>query len=806
MKCANDIFKVWTYAQEKGQSHPEALLEFRTRLEKRVKATSGRTLDEWIKLGSRTHRSIEKWSTIISKNWACGVMEILPKNRYATDKLLSVNILKGLAQLSGLKSLDFGRKLLQEAIDHRKMPSKNGGKNSYGTYLLLQDVTEAIGKAREIQDNAQAVATSNKRKRDAPSTPSPSAASLPLTEEMLRDIPDETPDPAQQDLPNKRSSAESWWHQRLWSPKGHQRDDTSLTSGNEILDPDLAGSPSEPASVVQETDVLDEAFTVHQNTPVLHQQVEDTIDQDLVFHQDDTKIYRSAKSQEPFPTEVQGFHSMSPEQVRDKTMSPLRDFDSCLGPTTISPCNQSPTLDSDIGSPSDQASRMADAHPSGPEKIDENRVRSITPLQRGNHADGTLGTWAYETSNENEVEARPMVSAPSYIEKARLQTPSSLGSLKTLSGPVIPTSDLEGAISSLRPGTSLSSTAIQLTLEYCHTAGVRIFDPSFLSSASQKSLKPLSPGDSTLIFPLQVNGNHWALIVVDTANVTAEFWSSLLNPEYNTEAQNAVYDLGRSLRGRSDRMSSDPALTEWTLAPQSCPRQDNNYDCGIYTIVFAMYRILNLPLPQSIDSHLWRQMLRVLLDEGTELSLNDQERHSNEGPTPDPTEGAVTTSEVVDVLRQETALLVQSLHRSQCDVTWIEGIRSLSEIFQERQTKLHEGYVNELHEVTEQATVVSNALDKIDVSDDGKIQLARTQTILHKYEKTKQAKIQSELSRIDKVMQGWARVTKTCGKEYETRKGRVHEANDEIRRMILKLGSLVEVVGQLQDELRASIS
>ena len=500
--------------------------------------------------------------------------------------------------------------------------------------MTQQDITKAIEKAREVQDKAQAVAdqskmgasktpTSNKRKRDAPHTPSPSAASVPLTEETPGYTPDETPDPIQQDLPNKKSSAESWWTPDLWFRKGHQRDIPSLIPRNEMLDQHLAGHPSESATVVQDTDILDKGFTVHQSTPVPHQQVDGSKEEDLIFHQDDSKRYKRAKSQEPFPTEVQGFHGMSPEQVRGNTMSPLLDFNSCRGPTSISPGNQSPILDSDVGSPSDQALRMADAHPCGSKKIDENRVRSITPLQRGNPSDGTLGTWAHETNDDDEIEARSMVSALSSIQKAGLQRPSSLGSLKTLSGPAMPTSDLQGTISSLRPGTWLSSTAIQLTLEHCHTAGVRIFDPSFLSSALQKKLKPLSPEDSTLIFPLQVNGNYWALVVADTAHVTTEFWNSLPNPKCEIKARNALHDLGRSLRGGSDRMSNDPALTEWTWAPQPCPKQDNSNDCGIYTIVFAMYRILNLPLPQSIDSHLWRQVLYVLLDEGTELTLND---------------------------------------------------------------------------------------------------------------------------------------------------------------------------------------
>ena len=43
--------------------------------------------------------------------------------------------------------------------------------------------------------------------------------------------------------------------------------------------------------------------------------------------------------------------------------------------------------------------------------------------------------------------------------------------------------DLQVAISSVGPGAWLSSTAIHLTLEHCHAAGLRIFNPSFLSSS-----------------------------------------------------------------------------------------------------------------------------------------------------------------------------------------------------------------------------------------------------------------------------------------------------------------------------------
>ena len=684
---------VWAFAQEQGKSYPRALEEFRTRLEKRVQAISGRSLDQWLNLCRQTQQSLDRWSTIIRKNWKCEVMEILP-NQYATDKSLSLNTLKGLARLSTHNSLDVGRKLLQEAIDNRKIPAKNRGRSFYKMHLTYQDVTKAVEKAGEIQSNAQTLADqssttprSNKRKRDALPTLSPSAAceaSGSLTEELLGSTSNQMPDLTQQDLRNKESGADSGWLQ--WFRKDHQRDIPSLVPRNEMLIQHPVGHPSASANVVQEADVLKLGFTVHQSTPVSHQQEDGTADLELS----------------------------------------LPNFDS-------------------LGSPSDQDSDI-------------------------------------------DVEATSIGSPSVHIEEA------------------VPTSNLKGAISSLRSGKWLSTTAIQLALEHCYTAGVRVFDPSFLSPASRKRLKPLSPGDTTLIFPVNINGNHWALIVADTGKVTAEFWNSLPDPKYQIEAQNAINDLGRCLHGGSENKL---ALTEWTLTSQPCARQDNSSDCGIYTIVFAMYRILNLPIPQSIDPHLWRQVLCVLLDENTELILNDQERHSTDGPSPDTTKGVVRASDVKDVLRQNNALLLQSLHRSQRDVTSIEGIMDLSKRIQERQTSLYEEYRKKLHAVTELATLskrMSNSLDEMDLSDDDSTHLARTKTLVHKYEMTKQPKIQSELSRIEKVVQGWARVMKTCGKEYEVRKSRVDEAKDEIQRTIQEQVALGEVVRQVQDELTSSIS
>lgn len=188
------------------------------------------------------------------------------------------------------------------------------------------------------------------------------------------------------------------------------------------------------------------------------------------------------------------------------------------------------------------------------------------------------------------------------------------------------------------------------------------------------------------------------------------------------------------------------------------------------------------------------------------MTLNDQERHSTEGPSPDTTKGVVRASDFTEVLRQNNALLLESLHRSQRDVTSIKGIMDLSKIIKEGQTSLYEEYSKKLHEVTERVTLyktMSNTLDEMDLSDDEITYLAQTKTLIHKCEKIKQRKIQSELSRIEKVVQGWARVMKTCGKEYEGRKSRVNEAKENIRRTIQ--GRMI-VVRQSQDELMSNVS
>lgn len=198
------------YAQAEGERHPEASQGFRTRLENRVKATGGRTLTEWLDVGRKTQQRIQRWSAVIHQKWACGPMDIL-SNQYASDKPLSVEILKGLAELSALKSLDEGRGLLNKAIESRQM--RTTGRHSYMLHLTHQDITRAEKEARQGSSDAHAV-------REATPILSPSL------ERTLVGTPgcpgDEAPGPIQGSLLDRGWTATLRWPRNLLLPKDQQ--------------------------------------------------------------------------------------------------------------------------------------------------------------------------------------------------------------------------------------------------------------------------------------------------------------------------------------------------------------------------------------------------------------------------------------------------------------------------------------------------------------------------------------------------------------------------------------------------------
>ena len=182
----------------------------------------------------------------------------------------------------------------------------------------------------------------------------------------------------------------------------------------------------------------------------------------------------------------------------------------------------------------------------------------------------------------------------------------------------VPSNDLSGAIGTLDDRQWVSSTAIELTLNKLRCADVRIFDPSFFAGDSTYSLVRI--GDENLwVMPLLLSGDHWGLITIENVARTVSFWNSLEDKAHESEARRIVDAFKQFVH--NSRAIGSLSVSEafafgdgsWAFDVQKCPQQENQTDCGIYTIMFAVYKIVGLTLPESLDIGLWRQLFKYLL-------------------------------------------------------------------------------------------------------------------------------------------------------------------------------------------------
>ena len=182
----------------------------------------------------------------------------------------------------------------------------------------------------------------------------------------------------------------------------------------------------------------------------------------------------------------------------------------------------------------------------------------------------------------------------------------------------VPSNDLSGAVGTVDDGQWVSSTAIELSLNKLHWADIRIFDPSFFAGAPTYGLKWI--GDEKLwVMPLLLLGDHWGLITIEIDVCTVSFWDSLEDKAHESEARrivDAFEHFDRTSRTITYQSASEEfALRDrrWVFDVQKCPQQATRDDCGIYTIVFAIYKSVGLTLPESLDVGLWRQLFKHLL-------------------------------------------------------------------------------------------------------------------------------------------------------------------------------------------------
>ena len=218
----------------------------------------------------------------------------------------------------------------------------------------------------------------------------------------------------------------------------------------------------------------------------------------------------------------------------------------------------------------------------------------------------------------------------------------------------VPDNDLSGAVGTLDDRQWLSSTAVELILKKMCCAGIRIFDSSFLAGdGSTYSIKQI--GDEKLwILPLLLRGNHWGLVTIEVDSGAVSFWNSLKSEvsehEFEREACRIVDSLEQFVRTSeaivysSPSDKSAPRDRKWNVTVEKCPQQDNEDDCGVYIIVFAIHKIGGLTLPESIDVGLWRQVLSQLLQTGSVVVDGSSEQPEVITSTSDP----VTTDDGSD--------------------------------------------------------------------------------------------------------------------------------------------------------------
>lgn len=165
-----------------------------------------------------------------------------------------------------------------------------------------------------------------------------------------------------------------------------------------------------------------------------------------------------------------------------------------------------------------------------------------------------------------------------------------------------PTNNLGGAFQSLRDW--LSTEAIRRVLEVCTNSSYRILDGAYLSATfldqKDKPLIRLKPHERSVIAPIYYH-NHWILAISALDEKRICHYDSLRLPSDRMESVTLAF---------TKRLNS---VNEWQFDDRDWPRQTNESDCGINTLVTAWYWMADLEAPRTVNCQVWRFVFVVLL-------------------------------------------------------------------------------------------------------------------------------------------------------------------------------------------------
>lgn len=176
----------------------------------------------------------------------------------------------------------------------------------------------------------------------------------------------------------------------------------------------------------------------------------------------------------------------------------------------------------------------------------------------------------------------------------------------------LPSTDLQGALSSLQPQCSLSSTAIELVLTLCSSNSFRVFDPLTydIGQPKTRNIKPTPEDAQYALLPLY-HREHWTLALFDVKNHTVTYFDSL--PGQNIDAhKDALLKFAKDFK---------PGTFQLTFQYDDQAKQKNFYDCGVFVLVTSLHIFTGSVCPPLYDCCLWRAVFRALLTAQCENEL-----------------------------------------------------------------------------------------------------------------------------------------------------------------------------------------
>jgi Ulp1 family protease len=116
------------------------------------------------------------------------------------------------------------------------------------------------------------------------------------------------------------------------------------------------------------------------------------------------------------------------------------------------------------------------------------------------------------------------------------------------------------------------------------------------------------------LMPVNLCGNHWALIVFDKSNFTAFLMNSLESKNYTLHAHKIVESVGKWISNISK------VEVAFNFCGLNVVQQNNGYDCGVYMIKFCLeFLKLHSDLKGNVYGALLGAVLETVMEDVTLL-------------------------------------------------------------------------------------------------------------------------------------------------------------------------------------------